>query len=59
MALTPGTRLERIGRIVNYLWMLAAVVVFVLWLQDPGLFTQESTKIPGGHHTSPNARRDD
>ena len=42
MALTPGTRLERIGRIVNYLWVLAALVVFVLWLQDPGLFTQES-----------------
>ncbi len=42
MALTIGTHLERIGRIVNYLWVLAALVVFVLWLQDPGLFTQES-----------------
>ncbi len=42
MALTAGTRLERMGRIVNYLWVLAAVVVFVLWLQDPGLFSQES-----------------
>ena len=42
MALTPGTRLERIGRILNYLWVLMALVVFVLWLQDPGLFAQES-----------------
>ena len=33
---------ERVGRIVNYLWVLAALVVFVLWLQEPGLFTQES-----------------
>ena len=33
---------ERAGRIVNYLWALAAAVVFVLWLQDPGLFARES-----------------
>ena len=31
---------ERVGRIVNYLWVIAAVAVFVLWLRDPGLFTQ-------------------
>ena len=34
--------LERVGRAVNYLWVCAAVVVFVLWLQDPGLFARES-----------------
>ena len=34
--------LERVGRAANYLWVCAAVVVFVLWLQDPGLFTRES-----------------
>lgn len=45
MALTPGVRLERVGRIVNYLWMLAAVIVFALWLQDPDLFTQESMAV--------------
>ena len=33
---------ERAARIVNYLWTLAAAVVFVLWLQDPGLFARES-----------------
>jgi uncharacterized membrane protein YdjX (TVP38/TMEM64 family) len=33
---------ERVGRIVNCLWVIAAVVVFVLWLRGPGLFAQES-----------------
>ena len=30
------------GRIATYLWVFAVVVVFVLWLREPGLLTQES-----------------
>ena len=33
---------ERVGRLINYLWVFMAVVVFVLWLQEPSLFARES-----------------
>lgn len=33
---------QRVGRIINYLWVLAAAVVFVAWLLDPSLFTQDA-----------------
>ena len=33
---------ERVGRIVNYLWVIVAVAVFILWLQDPGLLARQS-----------------
>ena len=31
-----------VGRIVNYLWVIVAVAVFILWLQDPGLLARQS-----------------
>ncbi|MDA1185408.1 MAG: VTT domain-containing protein [Acidobacteria bacterium] len=40
--MTAGTLPERVGRIVNYLWVFAVVVVFILWLREPDLFARES-----------------
>lgn len=33
---------QRVGQIVNYLWVFAVLVVVVLWLRDPALFARES-----------------